>query len=146
MFCMFRYSYYKIYTNEYLNWETVVYKVVTVLLVCLCVLSTWLVVGATCSPVYCLSPLVLFTNHCFSCSTFVSLVCLSFYPPGVCSPVLICCVTSCVYVECTQLYACLFSPSGNFCSLFYFIIKKTIFLHLSLRLISLITHPDKGMM
>ncbi len=36
------------------------------------VLNTWLVVGAMCSPVFCLSPPILLTNHCFSCSTCVS--------------------------------------------------------------------------
>ncbi len=74
-----------------------------------------------CSHVYCLSPPILLPNHCFSCSTCVFLitpVCLPIYPPGVCSPVLIRCLTSCVYVECTQL-------SGFCSSLFYFIIKKT---------------------
>ncbi len=43
------------------------------------VLSTWLVVFVLChvlSPVYFLSPPILLTNHCFSCSTFVSLVAL----------------------------------------------------------------------
>ncbi len=41
-----------------------------------CVLSTWFVVGAMCSLVYCLPPPILLTNHCFSCTTCVSLVCL----------------------------------------------------------------------
>ncbi len=43
------------------------------------VLSTWLVVFVLChvlSPVYFLSPPILLPNHCFSCSTFVSLVAL----------------------------------------------------------------------
>ncbi len=60
------------------------------------VLSTWLVVFVLChvlSSLYCLPPPVLLTNHCFSCSTCVSLVCLPIWHPGVCSPVLICCLT-----------------------------------------------------
>ncbi len=46
---------------------------------CLCVLSTWLVVGAMCSHVDCLSPPILLLNHCFSgssCVSLVTLVCL----------------------------------------------------------------------
>ncbi len=41
---------------------------------CLCMLSTWLVVCAMCSPVYCLLSPILFPNHCFSCSSCVSSV------------------------------------------------------------------------
>ncbi len=84
------------------------------------------VVGAMCSPVYCLSPPILLPNHCFSCSTCVSLVtlvCLPISPPGVCSPVLIRCFTSCVFHVClfcgslpACLPACLFFPFGGvFC-------------------------------
>ncbi len=88
-----------------------------------------------CSHVYCLSPPILLTNHCFSASTCVSIVSLSIYPPGVCSPVLICCLSSCVYVECTQLSACLFFPFGVFFVLcFISLLKKTLFLNLSPRL------------
>ncbi len=67
--------------------------------------STWLVVFVLChvlSPVYCLSPPILLPNHCFSGSTCVSLVtliCLPISPPGVCSPVLIRCL-SCVFLQC----------------------------------------------
>ncbi len=40
--------------------------------------------------------------------------------PGVCSPVLICCLASCVYIECTKLSACLFFPFGWFLFLVLF--------------------------
>ncbi len=97
------------------------------------------VIGAMCSHVYCLSPPILLPNHFFSCSTCVSLVtfvCLPIYPPGVCSPVLIRCLTSCVYVECTQLSACLFFPFRVVFVHLHFIslLKRHIFLHLSPRL------------
>ncbi len=67
-------------------------------------------------------------HYCFSCFTCVSLVtllvCLPTYSPGVCSPVLIRCFTSCVcYVclFCSSLPACL-SPLGVF--FIFFIIKR----------------------
>ncbi len=101
------------------------------------------IVGAMCSPVYCLPPPIMLPNHCFSCSTCVSLftlVCLPIYPPGVCSPVLIRCLSSCVcYVDCySSLPACMFFPFGvvfvHLC--FYFVIKNPIPLHLSPRHLS----------
>ncbi len=46
----------------------------------------------------------------------------------------------CVYVKCTQLSACL-PVFVHLC--FYFVIKNPISLHLSPRLISLCTHPDR---
>ncbi len=86
---------------------------------CLCVLSTWLFVfvGAMCSSVYCLSPPILLPHHRFSGSTcvpLITLVCLPIYPPGVCSPVLIRCLSSCVcYVDCySSLPACPFFTFG----------------------------------
>ncbi len=89
-----------------------------------------LVVGAMCSSVYCLSPPILLPHYCFSGSTCVPLFCLPIYLPGVCSPVLIRCLSSCVYyVDCySSLPACLFSPSRWFCSfLFHFMMKREPF-------------------
>ncbi len=110
---------------------------VTVLLVCpgwppdvsVCLAHGLLfVVGAMCSHVYCLPPPFLLVNHCFSgstCVSLVTLVCLPIYPPGVCSPVLIRCLSSCVYVCGLYTALCLsvFLLRGGFCSylsLFYY--------------------------
>ncbi len=100
----------RLLTAHYRVWVTV-----TVLLVCPDVPVCWahgllFIVGAMCSHVYCLPPPIFLPNHCFSCFTRVSLVCLSICPPGVCSPVLIHCLTLCMFVKCTQLFACLFFP------------------------------------
>ncbi len=92
------------------------------------------VVGAMCSPVYCLTPPSL-SRYCFSRFTCVVLVCLPIYSPGVSSPVLICCFTLCVWcLHIRQLSACLpaclsvFLSRGGFCSfLFHFIIKNPPF-------------------
>ncbi len=75
------------------------------------------VVGAMCSPVYCLTPPFLLSHYCFSYATSVLLVtllvCLPIYSPGVISPVLFGClmsdVTSC---ECYLCLPACFSPSG----------------------------------
>ncbi len=105
------------------------------------------VVGAMCSHVYCLSPPILLPHHCFSCSTcvpLVTLICLPIYPSGVCSPVLICCFTSCVFhvcLFCSSLPACLFFPFRVFFvyDRFILLLKEKIILHLSPLLIS--PHP-----
>ncbi len=85
------------------------------------------VVGAMCSTVYCLSPPILLPSSLFQflhlCLPRSLFVWLPIYPPGVCSPVLIHCFTSCVcYVclYCSSLPACLFfPPQGGFCSFYY---------------------------
>ncbi len=62
------------------------------------------------------SSLFQFLHLCLPRSLFVW---LPIYPPGVCSPVLIHCFTSCVYyacLYCSSLPACLFfPPQGGFC-------------------------------
>ncbi len=82
-----------------------------------------------CSPVYCLTPPSLLSRYCFSRFTCVLLVCLPIYSPGVSSPVLICCFTSCVWYVCTYcsyLVACLFFPLGVvFVSFCFFLLLKT---------------------
>ncbi len=124
-------------TEQQNDWKRLI---VTVLLVCpdrppdvsMCWAHVLLfVVGAMCSPAYCLSPPALLSNHCFSCSTCVSLVTLVCLLVGLCV-----CVCVCVCVLTVQQFSACFSPSGVFCcSLFYFIIiKANILLHLSPRL------------
>ncbi len=98
------------------------------------------VVGAMCSQVYCLSPPILLPNHCLSC---VTLVCLSVYPPGVCSPVLIRCLTSCVFNVCLFCHSLpAFPLRVFFVYLCFILLLKPILLHMSPRLISLLSHPD----
>ncbi len=105
------------------------------------------VVGAMCSPDYCLPSPILLTTSCFSGSTGVSLVTL------VCLPILASwCLQSCgdlfflrVCVMLTTAVLCLpacFPPSGWFLLLFVlFYYQIPIFLHLSPRLISLLMQP-----
>jgi len=118
---------------------------------CLCVLSTCFVVCCQCHVLPCLlsTPPVLLTNYCFcgsTCVSLVTLVCLPIYL--LVSAVLHCSVVFPVcYVKLhnSSLSACLlvFPFRGGFClSLFYFVIKTRILLHLSPRLISLLTFPD----
>ncbi len=64
-----------------------------------------------CSPVYCLTPPSLLSRYCFSRFTCVLLVCLPIYSPGVSSPVLICCFSSCECYVCTY---CSYLPVGLF--------------------------------
>ncbi len=108
----------------------------TVLLMSLCVcLSTWLVfvVGAMCSPVYCLTPHFLLSHYCFS----VFLVCLPMYFPGVCSPMRFRCLTSCVCYVCL----CCRSPSrGGFC--FFWLLNDPLFICTWVLASSLLTRHD----
>ncbi len=85
------------------------------------------VVGAMCSPVYCLTPHFLLSHYCFS----VFLVCLPMYFPGVCSPMRFRCLTSlCVMFACAAVLLLGWV-------LFLLIIKRPTFhLHLSPCLIS----------
>ncbi len=106
------------------------------------------VVGAMCSPVYCLSPHILLPNHYFSCATCVSLVTLVCLPSLLVSVVLGWSVVFLRVRLTVQTVLCLptylFFPVGGFCcSLFYFIIKNPFLLHLSPCLISFLTHPDR---
>ncbi len=105
----------------------------------------WFVVGAMCSPVYCLPPTILLTNHCFSCllPSFVSLFNL-LVSAVMCWSVVFRRVCMC-YGDCySSLPACLFFPFGVvFVHLFYFTIKKTrSSASESSSHLSLLTHPD----
>ncbi len=98
---------------------------------CLFVLSTWLIVCCWCHVLSCLlsDPPSWLSRYCFSRFTCVLLICLPIYSPGVSSPVLICCFTSCVWYVCTYCsypVACLFFPLGVvFVSFCFFLLLKT---------------------
>ncbi len=72
------------------------------------------VVGAMCPPIYCLTPPSLLSHYCFSYFTWVLLVCLPLYSPGVCNPVLrrYLCFMSDGDVVCVVCLPACFSPSG----------------------------------
>ncbi len=96
------------------------------------------VVGAMCSPVYCLSPPILLTNHCFSCST-----CVSRYPrlsPYLASWCLQSCAdllsyVVCVCWVCTALCLSVFPFGVVFVLFFISLLKRHFSCILSPRLI-----------
>ncbi len=121
---------------------------------CLWVLSTWLVVCCWCHVLFCLlslSPPILLPNHCFSCSTCVSLitlVCLSLFSLLVsvvlCWSVIFLCVRVMLTVQTVLCQPACFSPSGWFLFIFVFILLlKTRFPCIWVLAISRLTHPDK---
>ncbi len=92
------------------------------------------VVGAMCSPVYCLTPHFLLSHYCFS----VFLVCLPMYSPGVCSPMRFRCLTSC---ECYVCLCCRSPSRGGFC--FFWLLNDPLFICTWVLASSLLTRHDR---
>ncbi len=95
------------------------------------------VVGAMCSPVYCLTPHFLLSHYCFSYTTRVFLVRLPMCSPGVCSPMRFRCLMSC---ECYVCLCCRSPSRGGFC--FFWLLNDPLFICTWVLASSLLTRHD----